>query len=175
LIHIPAADDHQSASKRELHCQGHDPSVSGPIPACDLSSTETGCYFQERRIAPFDSQRQVLQIGSYYVVVANINGNVRSSTAAALTPVTAPGLAFQQDNTGLTSIETEHYFAASAAPDGHVWVPVSGRAENSGSGYMAVLPDAGVTAQIGANHQRCATGFQVNFTAAGDNYMVAQC
>jgi hypothetical protein len=116
----------------------------------------------------------VADVGSYYVVVANINGNVRSSTAAALTPVTAPGLAFQQDGTGLTSIEAEHYFAASLAPDGHVWVPVSGRAGASGNGYMAVLPDSG--ANYGSTDFNLITNgarldFKVNFTAAGDNYL----
>jgi hypothetical protein len=91
-----------------------------------------------------------------------------------LTAVTAPGLTFQQDNTGLTSIEAEHYFAASVAPDGHVWVPVSGRAGNSGSGYMAVLPDSGTnygSADFNLITNGARLDFKVNFTAAGTNYL----
>src|SRR4030095_16734915 len=38
-------------------------------------------------------------IGSYTVAVANENGTVTSNPAAALTPVTAPGLTFQENGT----------------------------------------------------------------------------
>src|SRR5262249_30638930 len=57
-------------------------------------------------------------IGVYSVGVSNDNGVVNSARVSALTAVTAPGLTFQQDGTGTTVIETEHYFAATPAPDG---------------------------------------------------------
>ena len=115
-------------------------------------------------------------IGSYYVNVQNDNGTVASSLAAALTitPLPAPGKSFQQDGTGLTSIETEDYYATTKGADGHVWVPVTGRTGNSGSGYMAVLPDSGNN--YGSTDFNTITNgarldFRVNFTAAGTNYL----
>jgi hypothetical protein len=115
-------------------------------------------------------------IGSYYVAVANVNGAANSSPAAALpvTDVAPPHKTFQQDSTGLTAIETENYYDASRGSDGHVWVPVSGRADNSGSGYMAVLPDSG--ANYGSTDFNTITNgprldFRVNFTASGTNYL----
>lgn len=117
----------------------------------------------------------VADVGSYYVAVANANGSVNSSPAAAL-PVAAvppPQKAFQQDGTGLTVIEAEDYYAATQAADGHVWVPVIGRGGNSGSGYVAVLPDAGVNyaSDMSLITNGARLDFQVNFTAPGTNYL----
>jgi len=115
-------------------------------------------------------------IGSYYVVVANINGTVTSQPAAALptTPVPAPQKTFQQDVTGMTAIEAENYYDAVKGADGHVWVPVTGRAGNSGTGAMAALPDTG--SNYGSTDMNAITNgprlnFRVNFTAAGTNYL----
>jgi len=113
-------------------------------------------------------------IGSYYVAVANVNGTLNSATAAALTAVTAPGLAFQQDGTGMTVIEAEHYFAASESqsPAGHFWVPVTGRAGYSGSGFMAALPDSGranSAANVLTNGPKL--DFKIVFNAPGTNYI----
>lgn len=114
-------------------------------------------------------------IGSYYATVANVNGSVNSSPAAALpiAAVPAPQKAFQQDGKGMAVIEAEDYYAATKGADGHVWVPVTGRGGNSGGGYMAVLPDSG--ANYGSTMSQITNGarldFQVNFTAPGTNYL----
>jgi hypothetical protein len=70
-------------------------------------------------------------------------------------------------------MEAENYYEAVTASDGHVWVPVSGRGGNSGSGYMAVLPDSGVN--YGSTMSQITNGarldFKVNFTTAGTNFL----
>jgi len=110
-------------------------------------------------------------IGSYSVAVANENGAVNSTPVAALTPVTAPGLTFQEDGTGTTVIEAEHYFAARTATDGKVWVPTKGRAGNSGPGYVSVLPDSGVNAG-NANYPNLARlDFRIQFVTTGLHYL----
>jgi|GEM_PF-2154963 len=114
-------------------------------------------------------------MGSYHVVVGNDNGTVTSTRVMALTTFTAPGSTYQQDVTGLTVIEAEHYFAAVTAPDGHLWVPLDSRAGFSGTKYMAALPDSG--ANVGSNagfetNAACARlNFRVAFAAAGTNYL----
>lgn len=111
-------------------------------------------------------------IGSYYVTVTSTAGAATSQTAAALMQVTPPGLSFQQDNTGLTCIEAEHYYDAKQAADGHVWVPLSSRAGFSGTGYMSALPDSGAnnnTAATQTNGPRL--DFQVMFALTGRNYI----
>jgi hypothetical protein len=111
-------------------------------------------------------------VGVYYVTVSNVNGTVTSQRVAALTPLPAPGLTFKQDSAGLTVIEAEHYFAATPAPDGHVWVPLSGRAGNSGTGYMSPLPDAGVNlGNAGFTTNGARLDFKVVFANAGTNYI----
>jgi hypothetical protein len=114
----------------------------------------------------------VVAIGSYYVAVTNANGGVTSQSAVALMPVTPPRRSFQQDATGSTVMEAEHYYDATPAADGHLWVPTSGRADASGSSYMAALPDSG------ANHNTTAyvtngarLDYRVVFAAAGTNYV----
>ncbi len=115
-------------------------------------------------------------IGSYYVAATNVNGFVGSQPAAVLptTPVPSPLKTFQQDATGLTSIEAEHYYDTRTGADGHVWVPVSGRPGNSGSGHVAVLPDRGDN-YGSTDFNRITNGarldFKVNFNAAGNNYL----
>jgi hypothetical protein len=112
-------------------------------------------------------------IGVYSVAVSNENGTVNSTRVSALTAVVAPGLTFQQDGTGMTVIETEHYFAAVTAPDGHVWVPLNSRAGFSGTGYMSPLPDAGVNLGNGigflTNGPRL--DFRIVFATTGTNYL----
>jgi hypothetical protein len=110
-------------------------------------------------------------IGSYSVAVANENGAVNSAIVTALTPVTAPGLTFQEDSTGTTVIEAEHYYSTRTATDGHLWVPTKGRAGNSGPGYVSVLPDSGVNAG-NANYQNLARlDFRINFVTNGIHYL----
>jgi hypothetical protein len=107
-------------------------------------------------------------IGSYYVAVSNENGPNNSNPAAA---VTAPGLRFQEDGTGMTVIEAEHFFGERAATDGHVWVPTTGRATNSGPGYMTILPDSGVNLGNGGYATSTRLDFQVAFVTAGIHYL----
>jgi hypothetical protein len=85
-------------------------------------------------------------LGAYQVAVSNENGPVNSAQVLALTALAPPGLTFQQDGTGLLVIEAENYYAATTAPDGHLWVPLSSRTGSSVSGYVQVLPDSGVNA-----------------------------
>lgn len=89
----------------------------------------------------------------------------------ALSAVEAPGITFQQDSTGTTVMEAENYFAATTAPDGHVWIPLSARAGYSGSGYMTVLPDANVNAGNTGFEGGARLDYRVNFTRAGTNYL----
>jgi hypothetical protein len=115
-------------------------------------------------------------IGSYYVVVTSVNGTVTSQPAAALpiTAVPAPQKTFQEDGTGLTSIEAENYYDAVKGTDGHVWVPVTGRAGASGNAHVAVLPDS--NANYGSTDFNAITNgprldFRINFNAAGTHYL----
>lgn len=112
-------------------------------------------------------------LGAYYVAVSNENGPVNSNQVLALTPVTAPGLTFQEDGTGMTVIETEHYFAATTAPDGHLWVPLKSRAGYSGAGYMSVLPDSAINLGNGAGFitNGARLDFRIAFVATGIHYI----
>ncbi len=110
-------------------------------------------------------------VGSYFVAVANENGTVNSATVAVLTPVTAPGLTFLEDGTGLTVIEAEHYYSARTATDGKVWVPTKGRSGNSGPGYVSVLPDSGVNAGNANFPNLARLDFRIQFVTTGLHYL----
>src|SRR6185436_13735306 len=110
-------------------------------------------------------------VGSYTVAVSNDNGAVNSNPAAALTPVTAPGLSFREDGTGLTVIEAEHYFSARTANDGKLWVPAKGRTGNSGPGYVSVLPDTGVNLGNAGYATSARLDFRIQFATNGLHYL----
>jgi hypothetical protein len=111
-------------------------------------------------------------IGAYYVAVSNENGPVNSTQVLALTTLTPPGLTFQEDGTGTTVIEAEHYFATATAPDGHLWVPLKGRAGYSGTGYMSLLPDSGINlGNTGFTTNGARLDFRIAFTATGTHYI----
>jgi hypothetical protein len=110
-------------------------------------------------------------IGNYWVVVSNENGSITSNSGSAVTAVTAPGLSFQEDANGQTVIEAEHYFDVRTATDGHVWVPVSGRADASGNSYMTILPDTGVNLGNAGYATSTRLGFKINFTKTGLHYL----
>jgi hypothetical protein len=124
------------------------------------------------------SNAGLVDIGSYFVVVANANGSLISASAAALptTDVPAPQKTFQQDSTGLTSIEAEDYYFARKGADGHLWVPVSGRAGASGNANVAVLPDTINNVNYGSTDFNTITNgprldFRINFNGPGTNYL----
>jgi len=111
-------------------------------------------------------------IGSYYVAVSSANGTVNSQVVTALTTSPPPHLSFQQDGTGTTVIEAEHYYEAAQAPDGHFWVPLADRAGYSGSGYMSVLPDSGVNlGNAGYLTNGARLDFLIQFATTGTNYI----
>lgn len=113
-------------------------------------------------------------IGNYWVVVSNENGAVTSNSGSAITTVTAPGLTFQESAAGgsnTTVIEAEHYFNVRTATDGHVWLPVSGRADASGNAYMTILPDTGVNLGNAGYATSTRLDFQVNFATTGLHYL----
>lgn len=110
-------------------------------------------------------------VGSYFVAVANENGAVNSATVAVLTPVTAPGLTFQEDGTGLTVIEAEHYYSARTADTGKLWVPTKGRSGNSGPGYVSVLPDTGQNLGNAGYATSARLDFRIQFVNAGLHYL----
>jgi hypothetical protein len=111
-------------------------------------------------------------LGAYQVAVSNENGPVNSAQVLALTALAPPGLTFQQDGAGLLVIEAENYYAATTAPDGHLWVPLSSRTGSSGSGYVQVLPDSGVNA---GNVPELVNGarldLRASFVATGTHYV----
>jgi hypothetical protein len=110
-------------------------------------------------------------LAGYYVAVSNENGPVNSTQVVALTALVPPGLTFQEDGTGMTVIEAEHYFSARTATDGHLWVPQTGRTNNSGPGYMTILPDSGVNLGNAGYATSARLDFKIAFTTAGVHYL----
>ncbi len=145
----------------------------------DAAGTPTYQWYKNQAAIPGATSNPLVipnataaDIGAYYVAVTVGNATLNSQMASALTDVPAPGKAFQQDSTGMTVMEAENYFAATKAPDGHAWVPVSGRAGYSGTGYMAVLPDSNVNlGNTGYVTNGARLDYKVTFNAAGRNYI----
>lgn len=73
----------------------------------------------------------------------------------------------------MTVMEAENYYEATPAFNGHVWVPVSGRAGYSGSGYMVALPDSGDNRgnDLAFLTNSARLDFKVAFTVTGTNYI----
>lgn len=110
-------------------------------------------------------------LAAYYVAVSNENGPVNSTQVLALTTLVPPGLTFQENGTGMTVIEAEHYFSARTATDGHLWVPQTGRADSSGNGYMTILPDSGINLGNAGYATSARLDIRVAFATAGIHYL----
>lgn len=150
--------------------------ASSPMPATYQWYKNQGALAGRTNTLLTIPNASLVDIGSYFCAVTSVNGSVNSGPGSATpsTAVPAPQKTFQQDASGLTSIEAEHYYDAVAGADGHQWLPVTGRPDDSGGSAMSPLPDTG--ANYGSTDMNAITNgprlnFKVKFNAAGTNYL----
>lgn len=96
-------------------------------------------------------------------------------TAVGLVSVnvtTVGGGGFQQDGSGLVSMEAENYLASVVSSDGHEWLPAgAGFAGYSGTDSLRALPDDNVSNGNNYTILSPRLDYQVNFTRTGTHYV----
>jgi uncharacterized repeat protein (TIGR01451 family) len=97
-----------------------------------------------------------------------------NSATVAISVVTASGGGggFQQDGTGLVSMEAEHYQASVVAPDGHEWLSAGASfAGYSGTDALRALPEDNIGFDVNDVSLSPRLDYQVNFVQAGTHYV----
>ncbi len=107
-------------------------------------------------------------VESFKYTIADGNGGINT----AIVNVTVGG-GFQQDGSGLVSMEAEHYYANVVGPDGHAWSSVGGSFPGfSGTDALQALPEDAVSySDPGYSSLSPQLDYQVNFVATGTHYV----
>jgi uncharacterized repeat protein (TIGR01451 family) len=99
-------------------------------------------------------------------------GNDSAAVAVNVSAPSGGGSGFQQDGTGLVSMEVEHFVASAAAPDGHEWLPAGGSYPGfSGSDALRALPADTALVKTGYATQSPRLDYEVNFAQTGTVYV----
>ncbi len=106
---------------------------------------------------------------TYYfrTAASNSEGTERGSIESFTTSAGGGGGGFLQDNTGLVSMEAEHY-QSNVSQGGYTWTPVT-NSGHSGTGAMQVLPNDGPNPLPAGSGPRL--DYQVEFTQTGTHYV----
>jgi len=101
-----------------------------------------------------------------------ITAVVTLGAQAAPTQAAPTASAFEQDGSGLVSIEAEHYQAGVASADGHEWLSAgAGLGGYSGTDAMQALPEDKVNRSTDYATRSPRLDYAVNFTQTGTHYV----
>jgi uncharacterized repeat protein (TIGR01451 family) len=103
---------------------------------------------------------------SFDTAVGTVNVTVTSSTGGSGTG------GFQQDGSGLVSMEAEHFQTSVAASSGHEWLPAGAEFGGySGTGALRALPEDNVSNNTSYANVSPRLDYQVNFALTGTHYI----
>ena len=158
----------------------NDPDATTPSLSADLNDLPTGAIFTDQRngtgIFSWTPQTGDAAASPYAVIFTAVdaaNPQLTSSETILITVNAAnSNSAYLQDSGSkkIVSIEAENYHDSTPAPDGHIWVPISGTNYSGGTAVQAVPADK-LYRGPGYSSTSPRLDYQVEFVTTGTHYL----